>query len=94
MKARRRNSSDIEAVHPLLRPRALALTAAELRRRPPASIESLPAQELRSRVAAQMQPYKDALVKTTGAGEKMQIFVRPGLRTITQRASSGPRSPS
>ena len=30
-----------------------------------------------------MQPYKAALVKTTGAGEKMQIFVRPGLRTIT-----------
>ena len=29
-----------------------------------------------------MQPYKDALVKT-GSGEKMQIFVRPGLRTIT-----------
>ena len=30
-----------------------------------------------------MQPYKAALVKTTGTGEKMQIFVRPGLRTIT-----------
>ena len=30
-----------------------------------------------------MQPYKEALVKTTGAGEKMQIFVRPGQRTLT-----------
>ena len=30
-----------------------------------------------------MQPYKAALVKTTGAGENMQIFVRPGQRTLT-----------
>ena len=30
-----------------------------------------------------MQPYKAALVKTTGAGEMMQIFVGPGHRTLT-----------
>ena len=30
-----------------------------------------------------MQSYRAALVKTTGAGEKMQIFVRPGQRTLT-----------
>jgi len=30
-----------------------------------------------------MQPYKAALVKTTGAGEMMQIFVKPYYRTLT-----------
>ena len=41
-----------------------------------------PAQELRHR-AAQMQPHKAALVKTTGAGEMMQIFVKPYYDTLT-----------
>ena len=45
-----------------------------------------PAQELRHR-AAQMQPYKAALVKTTGAGEMIQIFVRPSHRTLTLDSS-------